>query len=431
MFTKLSTNAPQPALEPLQCVTEIKSIEAPPPPKVPSPPPMAAVSVKVWNQPKPQPFTPAITETQEPIQIPSPEPILEPEEFPPICQEISTRTSDFPTQPETSQPTSFVSGMSESFVKQSIMKFSHPEVKQQVKSEETKTTKSFSPAPIVQNGVHSDLYSSSSTVSQNTVIFDSKSISTTGSGFPSPSKVPQVPKLSFVPKTFASGSFPEPEKKQTTIWPPKHTPELKSTPHTTATEEPASSPLNFPLSTTVTETYHSSTGSRSQIPTETFSSGGEKTTIFSSSSGGGTTSDKTSDSSKSTSTTSCQTTTGPSSSVYSTESSTTTRTSYSTEEISITKKYEMVLEHSSEVISGTDISTVTPTSIIKTTMDPKPIIKTTSDPKPIIKKEVDHKVRPKKEVVIEEVPVVGAEVKPPHFAKVRGTESLRKIFTDI
>lgn len=283
-------------------------------------------------------------------------------------------------------------------------------------------------------------------------------------------------------------------------------PELKSTPYsTTATEQPISVPPSLPHSTSVTETYHSSTGSRLQQqpteqfssggskktmvfssssgatttqpiqqfssgvgekttifssssgattqqpterfssgggekttifssssgatttqPTQQFSSGGEKTTTFSSHSGGATTtSDKTSDSSKTTSTTSCQT---PGSSFYSTESSTTTRTSYSTEEISITKKYEMVLEHSTEVTSdGDTILRTSDGDTSKVTTSKSEVV-----PKPIIKKEVDHhKPKPKKEVVIEEVPVVGAEVRPPHFAKVRGAESFRKIFTDI
>lgn len=59
-------------------------------------------------------------------------------------------------------------------------------------------------------------------------------------------------------------------------------------------------------------------------------------------------------------------------------------------------------------------------------------ITTSTVPKPIIKKEgVSDKAadgaKPKKEVVIEEEPVVGAEVRPPVFSKVRGADSLKKI----
>ncbi|GFU43530.1 titin [Trichonephila clavipes] len=256
--------------------------------------------------------------------------------------------------------------MSESFVKQFIMKFSQPDVVQQGKTKESEV-KTVLKSPVVQNGFdkeYKSLDSFSSVSSKSTVISESMT---------SMSSSQTVPKLNFVPKPLTSPFRAETESKPSPVWQPKIKPSAPST------EQKVSSSIN-----TVSEKFTSAStpGSKvpSKIPTHIT---GDKSTITDL---------------KSTSTTSCQTSTTPS--VFSTESSTTTRTSYSTEEISITKKYEMVVEHSSETVQ-------TPVETSKVV------------PKPIIKKDVHDGPKPtqKKAVVIEEEPVVGAEVKPPHFAK--------------
>ncbi|GIY10873.1 hypothetical protein CEXT_514601 [Caerostris extrusa] len=384
MFTKISTGKPI-ALEPYQPESEIKAIEpAPVPPKTPSPPPMSAVSVKVWTQPKPEPFTPAITEIQEPISIPSPEvPEIVPEEKTSHILEISKDSSSFPVFPGTIQESSVVesqisttpiiSAFSESSVKRSIMKFSQPEIVKQDKTKEFNVT-SPSKLPVIQNGFDKEFKSSDSftTISKkSTVMSETKSISS----------VETVPKLSFVPKPLTSLRSDAEKPTPSPVWQPK----IKL--ETTNIEQKV--PKIEKLPTSISENKIPS-----KIPSYVT---GDKSTITDF---------------KSTSTTSCQTS---SPTIYSTtESSSTTRTSYTKEEVSVTKKYEMVMEHSSETIDfPSDTSKVVP--------------------KPIIKKEVHAgpKQAPKKAVVIEEEPVVGAEVKPPHFSKVRGAESLRKIHTDV
>ncbi|GFT67998.1 hypothetical protein NPIL_385641 [Nephila pilipes] len=388
MFTKISTGQPI-ALEPYQSINEVKAIE-PAPPKVPSPPPMSAVSVKVWTQPKPLPITPALTEIQEPIPVlpelheTIPEAITsqvivareESPAFPPFpgtenltttAPVISSMSESFVKQSTENLTSSapVISSMSESFVKQSIMKFSQPEMVQD-KTKESKV-KTVLKSPVVQNGFDKEYksFDSFSTVSsKSTVISESKSMTSAQT----------VPKLNFVPKPLTSPFIAETEtSKPSPVWQPKIKPAAP------ITEQKFSSSVNA-VSENFTTSSLPESKILSNIPTHVT---GDKSTITDL---------------KSTSTASCQTSTTPT--VYSTESSTTTRTSYSKEEISITKKYEMVVEHSSETV--------------QTSGDTSKVV-----PKPIIKKEAHEGPRPtqKKAVVIEEEPVVGAEVKPPHFAK--------------
>lgn len=400
-----------PSLEPYALPTEIpKAVELAAPVKVPSPPPIPAVEAKVWAQPKPEPFpAPAITEAPEPIPIPPetlempvpPEPMKEivpvvefPTETVPFQAISVEQTKSFQTSVPDEQMRSFPSSapvtaaMSESFVKKSIMKFSHPESQQQTQAEERKTTmssKTSTQQPLIQNGFDSKTtVESFSSMKQSSFVSESKSVSTTESVSKSkPSQVP-VPKK-FVPKPVTPSTQKEKEKPAQSlvpVWKPKKESEPKPTwKKVQAPQETAST-----LTQKTVESKFTSTGIPSQFSETAFSA----------------------TETKSTSTASSQTSSIPTA-TYSTESST-TRTSYSKEEISITKKYEMVVETTSETISSDS--------------EAKP------SPKPIIKKDIKEGPKPKKEVVIEEEPVIGAEVKPPHFSKVRGAESLRKIYTD-
>ncbi|KAF8795362.1 Muscle M-line assembly protein unc-89 like protein [Argiope bruennichi] len=382
MFTKISSGKPI-ALEPYQPVSEVKAIE-PAPPKTPSPPPMSAASVKVWTQPKPEPITPAITEIQEPIPVP-PSEIQEviPEEIITQITETNRPSSDFPSFSEMSRVETLtstgpmISAMSESFVKQSIMKFSKPDTTEQDKTKESKVKPVFK-SPVLQNGFDKELKSSESfaTVSsQSTVISETKAVSA----------VQTVPK--FVPKPITPFKSETEKSIPTPVWQPKIKSEKEQSIPSPVWQpkirsEFQSSEQKMTSSTNISDKFQSNK-LESKIPSKIPSYvTGDKGTITDL---------------KSTSTASCQTSTPT---VYSTESSTTTRTSYSTEEISITKKYEMVVERSSEIVQHPVDS-------------PKVV------PKPIIKKEIQDgpKVTHKKEVVIEEEPVVGAEVKPPHFSK--------------
>lgn len=424
MYTKISMNQ-APSLEPYAIIPETpKAIDiAPEPAKVPSPPPIPAVAAKVWDQPKPECFpAPAITEAPEPILIPSPEPEKEIESIVEIIPEkqivpVAEKTVETIFEPTTciDQQQYFTgtapvtTALSESIVKQSIMKFSQPDIKQETKAEEKKVTlasKSLSQQPVVLNGF--DTYGKSTSESftsmkQSSFVSESKSIVTSGSiSTPKPSQVP-VP-MKFVPKPIASTTLKEKERPQSLVpvWKPKKDSEPKPSwrkvqvPQQAAsavshkTVESSFSSTNVPQTSVIqssTENLLTSTG-MPQVSESKFSS----------------------TETKGTSTTSSQTSSIPSS-FFSTESSRTTQTSYSTEQISITKKYEMVLEHKTETLSSDS--------------EVKSVI-----PKPIIKKESERgqSPKPKKEVVIEEEPVVGAEVKPPHFSKVRGADSLRKIY---
>ncbi|XP_035212204.1 muscle M-line assembly protein unc-89-like isoform X2 [Stegodyphus dumicola] len=409
MFTKISINQTE-AVQPFPThpsvskpLAEVKlpstDVKLPP-----SPPPMPAVTSKVWTQDKPEPFpAPAITEAPEPEPIPSPEPIEEEKEVP-----LTITESNFVPPPDILKPT-----LSESFVKQSIEKFSKQDVKKQTETDQNKLApKTQTQQPIVQNGIDVNFGPTSSFSKQSTFISESRSVSSTGF-VSTPIASHFTPTKKFTPKPIAAPQTAQekPQKSLVPIWSPQKeekpkVPWRKVEPPSTVVDtlktpiKPLQSVSEFSMLrkaevTTGTEPFHSTTETKFMSTGTTaseskFSSTDAKSTSIS--------------------TTSCQTSSTPTS-FYTTESSTTTRTSYSTEEISITKKYEVVLEHKSETISSLDESSK-------------------SLPKPIIKKESGSEPRPKKEVVIEEEPVVGAEVKPPHFSKVRGAESLRKIYAD-
>lgn len=425
MYTKISMNQ-APSLEPYALPSEApKAIEIEPV-KVPSPPPMPAVAARVWDQPKPALFpAPAITEAPEPILIPSPEPE---KELPPpmleICPEkpISTvvekraETISFPPELPVEQkkfPSSipFTTAMSESVVKQSIKKFSQPDIKEESKVGEktvSAASKTSSQQSVMLNGFATDSKTSTETFSsmkQSSFFSESQSVVTSGTiSTAKPSQVPVPTK--FVPKPLAPSVQKEKEKPSQSlvpVWKPKKDAEPK----------PSWRKVPMPQQTTSTVIQKSveSKSSSTDVPQPPpiFTQSIAETVVSSSGIPQVSESKYSASETKSTSTGSSQTSSMPSSS-YSTESSTTTRTSYSTEEISITKKYEMVLEHKTETIS--------------TGSGTKPL-----SPKPIIKKQQKEGPKPKKEVVIEEEPVVGAEVKPPQFSKVRGAESLRKIYS--
>lgn len=403
MYTKVSLNQ-TPSLEPYVIAPEIPKAIEPAPVKVPSPPPIPAVETKVWVQTKPEPFpAPAITEAPEPIPIPSPELVekLPEKEIKPfeekVIETVSFETSQ-PVEPPRFFPSSapVTSALKESMVKQSIMKFSQPSMTQQTQAEEKKmtvTSKTSAPPPIIQNGFDSlskSTTESFSSMKQSTFVSESKSVVTSGSvSTPKPSQVPVPTK--FVPKSVAPPVQKEKEKPAQSLVPVWKPTKKDSEPKPTWRKVPVPQQAASTVTQTSSESKFSSTGIP-QVSESKFSASETKST--------------------STSTSSMP------SSFFQTESSTTTRTSYSTEEISITKKYEMVVEHTSETVSSD--SGVKTDSAVKTTI-----------PKPIIKKEVKEGPKPKKEVVIEEEPVVGAEVKPPHFSKVRGAESIRKIYTDL
>ncbi|XP_054706310.1 muscle M-line assembly protein unc-89-like isoform X2 [Uloborus diversus] len=455
MFTKISLNQGS-KLEPYQIAPEKVTAIEQVPMKTPSPPPIPAVSAKVWTQPKPEPISSVITEAQEPILVPD---VIE-ELFPaqtemvPVVSEISI-PEQLPTETIFGNAPG-VSSMSESFVKQSIMKFSQPDLNKISQTAEKSikiASQSQTFQPVLQNGFDSEMKTteSFSSVKQNTFISESKSFSSSTSM--STQKTAYVPTPSkFVPKPVEYvQKQEEPETKFAPVWkPPTETkqmwrkvqpPDINLSPQKTF--ESKSSSTESPLcvtASTITERTMETKSSSTDAPlcvtastetekmVETKSSSTDAPPVFTASTGIQNTIETKSSAtetppcatdsklvetdSKIVSSTSCQTALGPSS-FYSTESSTTTRTSYSKEEISITKKYETVVEHASDKLSSSPVEIVS--KIV---------------PKPIIKKEPHDGPKPKKEVVIEEEPVVGAEVKPPHFSKVRGAESLRKIFTE-